>query len=156
MTETLTTEQFHAMRGTTPLKVQPREAKPAKPTTRVPSELEQRFMDNSGRLPPFEREYKFCDRKWRFDFAWPSIKLAVEIQGGNFKNGGHNRGASQGRDFEKINEAQLAGWRVLQFGTKQMDSIDEVIEVVLAAISASPILGQGPVASTPAAIGGGE
>jgi len=25
----------------------------------------------SLRLPAAEREYRFCERRWRFDFAWP-------------------------------------------------------------------------------------
>ena len=40
-----------------------------------------------------EREYKFHKtRKWRFDFAYPDIQLAVEIDGGQWRAGGgrHN------------------------------------------------------------------
>ena len=29
-----------------------------------------------------QREYRFDDvRKWRFDFAWPSLMFAVEVEG---------------------------------------------------------------------------
>ena len=88
-------------------------------------------------VPLPEQQYKFHPtRKWRFDFAWPSINLAVEIQGGSFVRGGHNRGPQQAKDFEKLNEATKAGWRVLQFNTLQMKQPQEcalfVVDVMCA------------------------
>lgn len=66
------------------------------------------------KLPACEREYRFHPtRKWRFDFAWPSRKLAVEVQGGIWIGGKHSRGAGIEKDAEKLNEAQLLGWVVL-------------------------------------------
>lgn len=66
------------------------------------------------------REYVFAPpRKWRFDFAWVEDKAAVEIDGGAFIAGRHTRGAGFERDHEKMNAAQMAGWRVLRF-TPQM------------------------------------
>ena len=100
-------------------------------TVSAKTRLENQFLaafklvkPNGVPLP--EREHKFHEsRKWRFDFAWPAIKLAVEIQGGSFVRGGHNRGPQQAKDYEKLNEAQLAGWRVLQFNTLQMRDAGE-------------------------------
>ena len=61
----------------------------------------------------FEREYRFhAIRKWKFDFAWPLVKVALEIHGGTFVRGAHSRGARQRKDFEKQNAAHLAGWTV--------------------------------------------
>lgn len=57
-------------------------------------------------------------RKFRFDWAWPEHKLAVECVGGCFIQGGHNRGVIQERDHEKLNLAQADSWVVLQYGTK--------------------------------------
>jgi hypothetical protein len=58
-------------------------------------------------------------RKWRFDFAIPSIKLAIEYNGHGSTGGGHiGRHATitgMSGDCEKLNEAQRLGWRVLQF-----------------------------------------
>lgn len=59
-------------------------------------------------------------RRWRFDVCWPREKLAVEVNGGLFVAGRHSRGAGQLKDFEKLNAAQLAGWRVLQLSPKQI------------------------------------
>lgn len=67
-------------------------------------------------LPEPEREYQFSDkRRWRFDFAWPENKLAVEIEGGIFTGGRHVRGRGYDGDCQKYNEAQLLGWVVLRF-----------------------------------------
>ena len=28
-----------------------------------------------------KHEFRFCDdRKWRFDFAWPGVKIAIEVR----------------------------------------------------------------------------
>jgi hypothetical protein len=59
-------------------------------------------------------------RRWRFDLAWPREKLAIEVNGGVFVAGRHSRGMGQIRDYEKLNAAQLAGWRVLQIVPKQI------------------------------------
>lgn len=53
-------------------------------------------------------------RRWRFDFAWPEKKIALEIEGGAFIGGRHTRGAGYENDIEKYNEATLAGWTVLR------------------------------------------
>jgi very-short-patch-repair endonuclease len=68
--------------------------------------------------PAPQREYRFHPtRKWRFDFAWAAHRVAVEIDGGIFTGGGHNRGVQFARDAEKHNAAVLLGWRVLRYTT---------------------------------------
>ena len=70
--------------------------------------------------PTMLHQYRFHpDRKWAFDFAHVDTKVAIEIDGGEFAFGGHNRGAQMARDYEKRNEATLLGWRVFQL-TGQM------------------------------------
>lgn len=63
-------------------------------------------------------EHRFAaPRRWRFDWAWPEEKIAVEIEGGVFTNAGsrHTRGAGFRADLEKYNAATVLGWRVLRF-----------------------------------------
>lgn len=64
-------------------------------------------------LPAPEREYKFhATRRWRFDFAWPERKIAVEVEGGKWTRGRHQRPDGFEKDAEKYNAAALAGWFV--------------------------------------------
>ena len=66
-------------------------------------------------LPKPEREYEFDpDRRWRFDFAWPAQKVAVEIEGGARSGGRHVRGQGFVEDAEKHLAALAAGWRVVR------------------------------------------
>jgi very-short-patch-repair endonuclease len=62
-----------------------------------------------------EREHKFHPtRRWRFDFAWPADKVAVEVEGGHWTGGRHVRGSGFEADCEKYMEAMVLGWRVLR------------------------------------------
>lgn len=73
-------------------------------------------------LPEPESEHRFAaPRRWRFDFAWPSRKLAVEVEGGTFSCGRHTRGTGYEADLEKYNAAALLGWTVLRFTTRMVD-----------------------------------
>lgn len=73
------------------------------------------------KLPTPELEVRFHPiRKWRFDLGWPSQKIALEIHGAVFAGGRHTRGAGFQKDREKMNEAQLLGWKVLEYSTGQV------------------------------------
>lgn len=83
----------------------------------------------------FEREFRFHPvRKWRFDFAFPAQKVAVEVQGGVFVGGRHARGTGITSDCEKFSVAAGMGWRVLPVTPAQVKSGDalEWIERALA------------------------
>lgn len=81
-----------------------------------------------------EREFRFHDtRRWRFDFAFPDRKLAVEVEGGTYTNGRHTRGSGYEKDLEKYNTAARLGWTVLRYTTGQVikgTAINEVLEVI--------------------------
>lgn len=80
-------------------------------------------------LPLPVREYIFHPaRKWRFDFAWPDKKLAVECEGAVWSRGRHTRGKGFIADCEKYNAAALLGWRVLRYTTNQIDQV--VVDVM--------------------------
>jgi very-short-patch-repair endonuclease len=73
-------------------------------------------------IPEYEREYRFNEprSKHRFDFAWPEPerKVAVEIDGGQYKP----RGGRHARDSDriKLNLAVVHGWRVLRFSGEML------------------------------------
>lgn len=86
-----------------------------------------------GLMP--EREYIFCPpRKWRFDFAFPEKKLAVEIEGGTaFGKSRHSKGTGFQNDAIKYNAASRLQWIVLRYTTAMVmagTAIDEVLEVL--------------------------
>ena len=61
-------------------------------------------------------EYKFHNsRKWRFDYAFPEQKVAVEIEGGIWTQGRHVRPYGYRADMEKYNAAAALGWKVFRF-----------------------------------------
>jgi very-short-patch-repair endonuclease len=81
------------------------------------SEPERAFAQQiaASGLPGCEREFAFCPgRRWRFDFAWLSPRVAVEVEGGIWTNGRHTRGKGFEADCEKYAEALSRGWRVLR------------------------------------------
>ncbi len=99
------------------------------------AQLEQRFLEawtvHYRNLPRPIMQHRFHQvRKWRWDFCWPEQKLAVEIQGGSFVGGGHNRGAQQQKDYEKQRVAVALGWRVLPFNTIDMKDPEAVVTFV--------------------------
>lgn len=53
-------------------------------------------------------------RKWAFDYAWPDHKIALEVEGGVWNQGRHNRGKGFLNDMEKYNAAGMLGWRVFR------------------------------------------
>ena len=58
-------------------------------------------------------------RLWRFDYAIPSHRIAIEIDGGVWIEGRHNRPKGYIADLEKFNNAAALGWRVLKFTPQQ-------------------------------------
>ena len=82
-----------------------------------------------------DKEYEFStNRKWRFDFAWPSEMLAVEVDGFGY---GHQAQQHMAVDNEKQNAAVASGWRVLRYNSRQLgslagcrDAVDQVCSIL--------------------------
>ena len=88
------------------------------------------------RLPAPVREYRFAaPRRWRFDFAWPHLMLALECEG----MGRHQRFAGYRSDCEKYTQAALMGWRVLRVMSADRSRAHEWVDLVQRAIAESPI-----------------
>jgi hypothetical protein len=63
-----------------------------------------------------EQEYRFHPtRRWRFDFAWPDHKVAIEWEGIVSIKSGHTTLKGYTSNCEKYNEATLLGWSVYRF-----------------------------------------
>ena len=75
----------------------------------------------------FAREIRlFSDREWRWDFvAYSPVHdpaIAIEVQGGIWQKSGHTTGTGITRDCEKANAASEAGYRLLFFTPKMIQS----------------------------------
>lgn len=70
-------------------------------------------------------EYRFHPvRMWRWDYAWPDHRLALEQDGGVWTRGRHGRGSGIVKDHEKRNAGALLGWRLLLVTPKQLATFD--------------------------------
>jgi very-short-patch-repair endonuclease len=71
------------------------------------------------------REHRFHpERMWRFDFSYPDVRLAVEIEG-LVHNGFSRHTTISGfeEDAWKYAEATLLGWTVIRFSQNQIKTI---------------------------------
>lgn len=67
-----------------------------------------------------ERLKKTGLQDWRMDYAWPELKVALEVEGGVFTNGRHTRGKGFLGDMAKYNAAGALGWIVLRCQPKEL------------------------------------
>lgn len=76
---------------------------------------------------------------WRFDYAWPSEKLFLEVQGGIWLHrkgkhpGRHSGGTGQIGDMQKYNAAAILGWRIIYATPQEVESLS-VLGIVRAAL----------------------
>lgn len=72
-------------------------------------------------LPALKAEYRFHPiRKWRFDFALIDLQIAIELEGGVYGNGRHNRAKGFIADCDKYNAATVLGWRLLRYTSEHL------------------------------------
>lgn len=103
----------------------------AKPPSRLEMRFETLWRASGGQ--ELEKEFRFHPvRKWRADFAHIPSRTLIEIEGGIYVNGRHNRGAGFAADLEKYMEAALAGWRVIRLGPNELtaDCIARLVSLV--------------------------
>jgi hypothetical protein len=70
-------------------------------------------------------------RGWRFDFAWPGLRIALEVDGGLFSGGAHTRGAALLQEYDKLNAAASLGWRIFYCTPRQLKHMPAVMERAL-------------------------
>jgi very-short-patch-repair endonuclease len=112
-----------------------------KKTQQESREDEFAFQLKACKFPPVARQHRFAEsigRQWRFDFAFPTVMLAVEIEGlvvtqmhervgGKLRvrtvvTGRHATITGFRADIEKYNSAAALGWTVLRFEQKQVQT----------------------------------
>ena len=81
------------------------------------------------------KEYKFHPtRRWRFDYAIPAHKIALEVEGGVWTGGRHTSPKGFLGDIEKYNTATLMGWRVFRTTPDELYKLS-TINLIKSAIS---------------------
>ncbi len=67
------------------------------------------------------KEFRFHPkRRWRFDYAFPPLKIAIEVEGGVWTKGRHTRGSGFVKDMEKYNTAAVQGWTLIRVTPKNL------------------------------------
>lgn len=99
-----------------------------KKRSKAEKELEDLWKKNTD--IPLESEYGFhLTRKWRFDFAIPDIKLAIEVDG----FGRHTSMKGFCADLVKMNNAVKLGWSILRYPASLVKEapqyvVDDILE----------------------------
>lgn len=90
------------------------------------------------------KEFKFHPvRKWRFDYAIPEHKIALEVEGGVWTGGRHISPKGFLGDIEKYNTATLMGWRVFRTTPEDLYKT-ATIKLIKTAISGEFAPGKAP------------
>lgn len=75
------------------------------------------------------KEHKFLpNRRFRFDFADPDIKVAFEFEGIISSKSRHTTITGYTNDCKKYNLAAINGWRVLRYTALNMGDVIEDLE----------------------------
>lgn len=88
------------------------------------SNLERRFELIWRALdgPALVSEYRFHPaRRWRADYAHIESRTLIELEGGVWVGGRHNRASGFMADAEKYFEAALGGWRAVRLVGPQIN-----------------------------------
>jgi len=97
----------------------------ARPLTEIKLMLQLMNID-------FVAEHKFHEeRKWRFDIAIPSLKIAIEYEGIMSRKSRHTTVTGYAKDCEKYNAATIAGWRVLRYNVFNYRSAGADVESII-------------------------
>lgn len=87
-------------------------------------------------IDPWPEFYFSMDRQYRFDYAIPEYKIAIEQNGGIWSKGnsGHSSGKGIQRDMDKGALAASLGWTIISRSPDQMLTI-ETMDFIQSAIN---------------------
>lgn len=78
----------------------------------------------------FEKEYRFSSlRNWKIDYYFKLSRLAVEIEGGIWIQGRHNRASGFIKEMEKYNTMAKYRMYLMRFTPDQVESGEALIEI---------------------------
>ena len=86
---------------------------------------------NSFKIP-FVTQFKFLEnRKFRFDYAIPNLKIAIEYEGIIGGKCRHTTITGYTKDTEKYNLAVVNGWRVLRYTALNYSNLSNDLKLML-------------------------
>ncbi|PHQ27863.1 hypothetical protein [Leeuwenhoekiella nanhaiensis] len=89
-------------------------------------------MKREGSIPDYLRELQFSDdRKFRFDWAIPALKIAIEYEGIFSEKSGHTTISGYTKDCIKYNLATLEGWKVLRYTAKNYEMLGTDLKILI-------------------------
>jgi hypothetical protein len=95
-------------------------------------ELFLKQFQQQGVIQNYQVEYKFLEnRKFRFDWAIPSLMIAVEYEGIMSEKSRHTTITGYSKDIEKYNLAITLGWRVLRYTAKNYKDLETDLKKIL-------------------------
>lgn len=129
----MTSEEFRAWAAT---RKDPASDISGKTTQRKPGESNCKdqmrgLIFNILKLTPIE-EYQFTpSRKFRFDYAFPDHKIAIEYEGLFCVTSAHTNPGGYINDCQKYNLATKLGWRILRYTANNYREILEDLPAVI-------------------------
>lgn len=90
------------------------------------------WYKRQGLIADYVEELQFHDvRMFRFDWAIPDIKIAIEYEGLMSKKSGHTTIDGYTSDCTKYNLAQLCGWKVLRYTAKNYLDLENDLKLLI-------------------------
>lgn len=91
------------------LKVKKREEQKKKREA-LKQSVAKRITEKTGVVHEFEYRFAKPERQYRSDIAFPDVKVAIEIDGGTWTLGRHNRPSHAIDEMTKNNDYVIRGW----------------------------------------------
>jgi hypothetical protein len=73
-------------------------------------------------------------RKWIADYAWPEVKVLVDVQGGVWHKSGHSSPKGLLRDYARAITAAAGGWLFIPVAGEQLTKNDYYLDLIAQAI----------------------
>jgi len=91
--------------------------------------------DGMASLPQLETQFRpLLSRRFRIDFAYPSIRLGIEVDGGIWNRGAHIRPAGRESDMLRDATLMLNGWTIMRFSSKHIYN-GLALEIIVAKVA---------------------